>query len=194
MRRLLHALYLVSWTACHDGASSRGDPASLAVARPSAPPALAAPDGQKVVQKATGAGSQIYECARKMRAPSDSDAATIDPSEAAFEWTLKAPEADLLDAEGRVIGRHFAGPTWRWMDGSEVQGRLKARVDAPEPGAIAWLLLEAKSHAGKGVLTNVKSVQRIDTRGGQPPSGGCDAAHAGAESKVAYRAMYYFYE
>jgi hypothetical protein len=62
----------------------------------------------------------------------DGDSAVKDSADVSFEkWTLKAPEADLFDANGRAIGRHYAGPTWELMDGSEVVGKFKARADAP---------------------------------------------------------------
>jgi hypothetical protein len=152
------------------------------------------PEDQKVVLRAAASGVQIYTCAGKSLRDADGDSAVKDSADVSFEWTLKAPEADLFDANGRAIGRHYAGPTWELMDGSEVVGKFKARADAPAPGAIAWLLLEAKSNAGRGVLAKVKSVQRVDTKGGEVPAGGCDAAHAGAESRVRYGATYYFYD
>jgi hypothetical protein len=31
-----------------------------------------------------------------------------------------APEADLFDARGNRIGRHYAGPHWRSTDGSKI--------------------------------------------------------------------------
>jgi hypothetical protein len=161
-----------------------------------APATLKVPDDQKVVLRAAATGVQIYVCSAKSNGLRDGggESAPKDAADVSFEWTLKAPEADLFDAGGRAIGKHYAGPTWELMDGSEVVGKLKARADAPEPGAIAWLLLEAKSNVGHGLLTKVKSVQRLDTKGGQAPAGGCDAARVGAESRVRYGATYYFYE
>jgi hypothetical protein len=49
------------------------------------------------------------------------------------------------------------------------------------------------SHAGNGLLTNVTTIQRVHTHGGQPPAEGCDAAHRDAETKSSYTADYYFY-
>ena len=42
------------------------------------------------------------------------------------------------------------GPTWNLNDGSAVIGEVIAKADAPEPNAIQWLLLRAKSHEGLG--------------------------------------------
>jgi hypothetical protein len=149
------------------------------LARPDVPPKIAAPANEVVVLQAHASGSQIYLC----QAGADQKLA----------WTLKAPDAELTDAKGTNIGRHFAGPTWKHVDGSEVTGKAAAREDAPEPGAIPWLLLNVVGHAGSGVLTRVISIQRIHTKGGQVPPTGCDDSHRGGEVKVPYTAEYYFY-
>jgi hypothetical protein len=132
-----------------------------------------------VVLQAHASGVQIYAC----QAGADQK----------LSWILKAPEAELFDADGNSIGRHFAGPTWKHHDESEVTGKAVAREDAPEPGAIPWLLVTVTSHSGTGVLSRVTTIQRIHTKGGQPPAAGCDDAHRGAESKSSYSAVYYFY-
>jgi hypothetical protein len=148
-------------------------------ARPDVPPKIAAPANEEVVLMAHASGSQIYVC----QAGADQKLA----------WTLKAPDAELTDAKGTNIGRHFAGPTWKHVDGSEVTGKAAAREDAPEPGAIPWLLVKVVGHAGSGALNRVTSIQRIHTKGGQPPVTGCDDSHRGGEVKVPYTADYYFY-
>ena len=124
-------------------------------------------------------GSQIYVC----RAAADGK----------FAWTLKAPEAELHDQQGATIGRHYAGPTWKLNDGSETTGKAVARVDSPDPDSIPWLLLSATGHSGEGALSRVSSIQRIHTKGGQPPSGGCDPSKQNREVKSTYTADYYFY-
>jgi hypothetical protein len=129
--------------------------------------------------KAHATGYQIYTC-------------KADGSHA--QWELKAPDADLHDSKGAVIGHHFAGPTWKHKDGSEVTGKASAHVDSPDAGSIAWLLVSATGHTGEGVFAHVSSIQRINTKGGKPPSGAeCTAANNGAESKSSYSADYYFY-
>ena len=126
-------------------------------------------------------GVQIYTCAPKPEDP------------AAFVWTFKAPQAELFNARGEVVGSHFAGPTWQGQDGSSVVGAVVARADAPSKKAISWLLLEAKSHAGGGAFSTITHIQRLDTKGGVAPSNGCDATHAGEEVRVPYEATYAFY-
>ncbi len=148
-------------------------------ARPDVPQKLAVDGTQEVVLQAHATGYQIYAC----QAGPDQK----------LSWVLKAPDAELFDANGKSIGRHFAGPTWKHSDGSEVTGKAVAREDAPEPDAIPWLLVSVTGHSGTGVLSRVTSIQRIHTKGGQPPPDGCDDAHRGAESKRAYSADYYFY-
>ena len=146
---------------------------------PDVPAAIEAPPGVEVVLLAHASGSQIYTC----QAGADGK----------FAWTLKAPEAELKDQEGKVIGSHFAGPTWKLTDGSEVTGKAAAHVDSPEPGSIPWLLVNAVGHSANGLLTKVTTIQRVHTHGGKPPSAGCDESHPGVETKSSYTADYYFY-
>ena len=131
--------------------------------------------------RAFAKGAQIYACGPKKGAP------------AQFEWTLKAPDATLFDEAGKVIGKHFAGPTWESTDGSQVVGAVKAKVDSPNPSAIPWLLAEAKSNPGDGKFKHILFVQRVDTQGGQAPTSGCDKAHDHTEARAEYSATYYFY-
>jgi hypothetical protein len=151
-----------------------------AIARPDVPVQIQAPSGEKVVLMAHAAGSQIYTC------QSGTDGKP--------GWTLKAPEAELRDSHGTVIGRHFAGPTWELDDGSEVVGKAVARVDSPDSNSIPWLLVSVTAHSGDGALNHVTSVQRIQTHGGQPPAAAnCNAAKQNSEVKSSYTAEYYFY-
>jgi hypothetical protein len=154
---------------------------ALCVAAPPAiPDEIKVPAGEKLVLKAHATGFQIYTC----KAAGDRPA----------QWELKAPDADLHDGKGAVIVHHFAGPTWKHKDGSEVTGKASAHVDSPDPASIPWLLVAATGHTGEGVFAKVSSIQRINTKGGKPPAGGeCTAANNGAESKSAYSADYYFY-
>src|SRR5262249_51394351 len=105
-------------------------------------------------------GVQIYEC----RAKKD--------QVGGFEWAFVAPEADLFDARGSKIGRHYVGPHWESTDGSKILGTLKERADAPVADAIPWLLLAAKSVGPDGSFSKVTSIQRVNTVGGVAPTGG----------------------
>src|SRR6201996_6927604 len=65
------------------------------------------PAGASLLFTAKGEGVQIYTCE-------------------AGKWALKGPEAELRDEHGETIETHFAGPTWRLKDGSEVKGKAIA--------------------------------------------------------------------
>ena len=146
---------------------------------PQVPENLRVPATQKLALEADATGVQIYDC----------KPASNDP--ARFEWTLRAPEAELFDPAGKRIGKHYGGPTWESLDGSKVVGEVKARSDSPDPNAIPWLLLGAKSATGNGVLGQTVNVQRIETVGGKAPAQACSP---GNELRVPYKAKYYFYE
>ena len=109
-----------------------------------------------------------------------------------FAWTFVAPEADLFQ-NGCQVGIHYAGPTWEHGDGSTVVA-ARAAGATPDPSAIAWLLLNAVSHGPEaGKMTQVSSIQRLSTTGGNAPATGCDADHVGAAADVPYTADYFFY-
>jgi len=145
------------------------------------PENLKVPATQVLSLETHAAGVQIYECG----------ASKTDP--ARFEWVFKAPEADLFDGDGKKIGKHYAGPTWESNDGSKVIGEVKARDNGPDASAIPWLLLRAKSTSGKGVFSQILSIQRLATAGGKAPAEGCDQAQSGKEARIAYKARYYFF-
>jgi hypothetical protein len=142
---------------------------------------LAPPAGSALVFELGARGAQIYVC------EAEPDDAT------SFVWTFKAPDAELFNGRGEVVGTHFAGPTWQGQDESAVVAAVAERADAPDSGAIPWLLLEAKEHAGSGLFSTVTHIQRLDTVGGIAPTEGCDEAHAGTEAREPYEATYAFY-
>jgi len=145
---------------------------------PTVPEALRAPAGEVVTAKAAAKGSQVYEC---------------QAAEGGYAWKLVGPDAELSDAAGARMGKHYAGPTWEALDGSKVVGAVAKKADAPDPGAVPWLLLTAKSTEGAGTFAKVTSIQRVDTAGGVAPAGGCDGASTGKRQSVPYTATYYFY-
>jgi hypothetical protein len=154
----------------------------LAAAPPEVPDKLKAPEGQTLAFDLRAEGVQIYVCSARK------DDATK------FEWTLKAPEAELFDASGKKVVKHYGGPTWEADDGSKVVGEVKARDDGPDPNAIPWLLLSAKMTSGNGMLAKTVSIQRLRTVGGKAPADGCsEAAQAGHEVRIPYQAHYAFY-
>jgi hypothetical protein len=151
--------------------------------------AIAAPDAATLMARLHAEGTQIYTCTAT-GGDGGSDAAP------AYGWTLKAPNAKLYDANSNCaeVGTHFAGPTWKSsVDGSSVAGTRLASSTSPNTNSIALLLLQAMSHAGEGMFTNVTYIQRLDTKGGNAPADGCSAATVGMETAVSYSANYYFY-
>src|SRR5438876_8126133 len=140
--------------------------------------AVAPPEGSAPLLELAADGVQIYTCEAK---------------DGGFVWSFKAPEANLFDEQGRQVGTHYAGPTWKIDDGSMVVGEVIARADAPEPGAIPWLLLRAKSQEGAGILSTVAYIRRADTEGGEAPQTGCDAGHLSAQARMRYSAVYQFF-
>jgi hypothetical protein len=112
---------------------------------------------------------------------------------AQFVWSLKAPEAQLIDKRGNPFGKHFAGPSWEANDGSRVTGKAMANSPSPDPGSVPWLLVTVVTRSGEGVLAHVTSIQRINTKGGVAPTSGCDAAHGGSEYRAPYSADYSFF-
>lgn len=134
--------------------------------------------GETLVAAVAAKGVQIYECR----------ASKTDP--AAYEWVFVAPEAQLFDERGALVGTHGAGPFWQANDGSKVVGTVKARADAPGGNAIPWLLLATKPEGPPGSWSKVTSVQRVNTAGGVAPTGGCGRDNAGTTARVPYTADY----
>jgi len=158
--------------------------ATAALSTPAVPTAISVPDSQRLLLEARGVGVQIYAC----RATSGQTGGTQ-----GYAWTLKGPEASLLDARGVMIGKHYEGPTWEMNDGSKVVGAAQETVTAPDGDNIPWLLLKAVRSEGTSEFARVRTVQRIQTVGGKAPATGCDSTALEREVRVPYQAAYYFY-
>jgi Protein of unknown function (DUF3455) len=143
------------------------------------PSDIAVPEGNKLHLKAHAVGIQIYSCNGSA-------------------WTFVAPRADLLDRRGKLLGTHFAGPTWQAKDGSKVVGARAGGVNV-DPTAIDWLLLSATSTAEgprRGdLLADTTFIQRVNTTGGLiPPAADCHAGTAGTVKEIPYTADYHFWK
>ena len=145
---------------------------------PAGPKEIAAPAGNQILLRAHAKGDQVYVCQQGVTQSA---------------WRLKEPDAQLLDRDGKVLGKHFAGPSWQLNDGSRVKGDPEAKFDSPDRNAIPWLRLKVIEHEGNGVLSRVDTIQRINTKGGVAPLTGCDNGHAGKELRVPYEADYLFW-
>jgi hypothetical protein len=71
--------------------------------------AVVPPEGSVWLLEVVADGVQIYTCEAK---------------DGGFAWSFKAPEANLFDKQGRQVGTHFAGPTWKIDDGSAIVGEV----------------------------------------------------------------------
>jgi hypothetical protein len=150
--------------------------ASVASAQP-VPDRIQVPAGNAPYMQAHAIGAQVYACAATADGP---------------KWQFVEPQAILYDDHARLLGIHFAGPTWQTLDGSQVKA---AKVDGVtvDPTAIPWLLLK-KSTTTPGRLAATTYVQRLNTRGGlEPAASTCSTATVGNERKVLYTADYRFW-
>jgi len=143
-----------------------------ALTPPGAPPALRVAKNEVASVEAFATGTQAYAC------------------DASGRWRAGAPEAELTDREGRTIGTVAAGPTWEARDGGKVTGALKAAEPGRTPADLDWALFAASSAPRRGSFGGTSSIQRMDTVGGSAPRASCNP---GDETRVPYKATYYFY-
>ena len=144
-----------------------------ATAQAALPDAIAAP-GEIAILTLHAEGAQVYDCKTG--------------TDGALAWTFREPIATLF-ADGKTVGRHYAGPNWEYSDGSAVVGQ----VAGTSPGSVAmdipWLKLSVTSRRGNGALTPATTVQRINTVGGRL-TGAC--YKSGTYESVPYSADYVF--
>ncbi|ANZ37169.1 hypothetical protein BBK82_14940 [Lentzea guizhouensis] len=134
-------------------------------------PAVQVPPGHRLVEKLYAKGVQTYACT-------------------AGAWKGLEPAATLADRLGRAVGLHSRGPIWvSSLDGSAVEAAPVDGARNEVAGAVPELLLKAKSTRGAGVFAGVSYVQRLHTKGGVAPAGGCTE---GAQTSVRYEALYTF--
>ena len=151
----------------------------FANASETAPEAIAVRDSARIATLHAD-GSQVYECKEKSEdSPSQLSALT---------WQFREPVA-TLSSNGLSIGRHYAGPNWDYYDGSGVKGKVVASAPGATATDIPWLKLDVVEHRGRGIMSNVTAVQRINTKGGFA-SGSCEIV--GSLLVVPYSADYVF--
>jgi Protein of unknown function (DUF3455) len=134
------------------------------------------PADSSIVLAATADGVQIYE-------------SKPNPS-GGFQWSLKAPEAELKNVSGEILGKHGAGPSWTLNDGSSIVASLPPLKNLASSKSVPWLLLAVKSKSGSGILEKVDYVVRVATEGGAAPADPPQAE--GQIVKVKYQAIYLF--
>jgi hypothetical protein len=137
---------------------------------------LPLPEKSVVLLAVVGEGVQIYE--------SKSNPA------GGFQWSLKAPEADLKSASGETLGKHGAGPRWTLNDGSSIVGSVPPLKSVPISNSVPWLLLSVKSKSGSGLLEKADYVMRVATDGGVAPT--TPPKEENETARVKYHAIYLF--
>ena len=143
----------------------------------SLPAAVAAP-GETAVLTVHAVGMQYYDCKRG--------------ADGKLAWTFNSPQATLTQTSthgNKVAGYHGEGPSWELTDGSSVTAKAVGHAPGKNPNDIPWLKLEVDSHKGSGRLSDVTTVQRINTVGGVL-KGSCDREKAG--EGMPYAADYVF--
>ena len=108
-----------------------------------------------------------------------------------FSWGAAVPEATLFDEDGNIVMIHFGGPTWQSNSGSAVVGALPPKAVTVDTNAIPWLLLDALTTKGPGILAETSHIHRVNTVGGKAPSQ--DGVFVGQVARVPYTADYFFY-
>jgi Protein of unknown function (DUF3455) len=135
--------------------------------------AVAAPPA---AMKFTGRGTQFYSCQQ---------------TGTTYAWNLLGPDAHMFNKHGKIVARHFYGPSWQANDGSEIKGKVLVVNAAPSGKQNApWLVLNVTSEQGAGIFAHVTMVTRTNTQGGGVPASACGAAQQGETVKVPYRARY----
>jgi hypothetical protein len=137
-------------------------------------PAAIAVSSETTVATFHAEGAQVYEC-------------KLDPSNK-LVWQFREPIAALI-IDGKTVGRHYAGPNWQHVDGSGVQGKTVSSVPGATSDDVPWLKLDVTEQRGNGALSNVVTVQRVNTKGGAT-QGPCESA--GTFRSVPYSADYVF--
>ncbi len=137
---------------------------------------IKAPSDHEPVLRLAARGVQVFRCEKR-----DGQGA----------WVFRQPDAELLDAAGKVVGRHGANFSFEHVDGSRLVASIAAHDEAPRSTDLRWLLMTTRSF-GKGAFEGVTHAQRINTNGGMPPAS-CDAAQAGRILRVDFTSDFVFY-
>jgi hypothetical protein len=209
-RRLSLLLALGAFATAATASAAEPAAAAKAPAAKPTPAAASAPAATTAVTKSAAPKRKAHLRACPPRMPADlnppadatlelvlpangvqSYACGVDKPGEAPDWQPKGPHA-MLGEGSNVVGIHFGGPSWQGLDGSTVKGTKIASAPSPDKSAVTWLLLSGAA-TGTGTFGKITHIQRLETVGGRPPTGGCDASHLDARVLVPYRSYYYFY-
>lgn len=176
MRLALTFLAAAALAACASGPMNTAGRADTMLPEP-----VRAPAGQRALMTAAATGELTYECRDKKSMAGQ------------HEWVFVGPVATLYGADRKLVGKYYAGPTWESTDGSKVTGKQVA-VAPGRAGSIPLQLVKAEpATGGRGAMTGVNYIQRINTRGGVAPAAPCNEASKGTRQQVPYAADYVFY-
>jgi hypothetical protein len=143
-------------------------------------PRLRAAADEEAAFVLAGSGVHIYECQQSMANPN------------AFTWSFVAPDATLYDGTRSAATLTTPNHVESLDDRTSVSGFV--RMTQPAGSAnLPWTLMQARAIGDSGLFAGVTSIQRVNTRGGSAPAGGCSYDNIGEEARVAYSADYYFY-
>jgi hypothetical protein len=148
----------------------------MPVAAAELPDAIAAP-GETLVATIHAQGAQVYVC-------------VADAASGRHAWQFREPIATLI-VDGKTVGRHYAGPNWEMADGSAIVAKVAGRASGTSAADIPLLRLDVVSRRGAGLLSDVTTIQRLNTKGGVAVG---DCAQTGALLSVPYSADYAFYK
>ena len=104
---------------------------AVVCAEVSIPEQIKPPGGSSPILTVHAKGDQIYQCSL--------DGGT-------YSWQINAPDAQLFDDQGQIVGNHYSGPIWEYKEGSRVVGRVINKVDIAPDSSISWLLVEVVAH------------------------------------------------
>jgi hypothetical protein len=189
-RRLLLAACLTALTAVSATARPPVEPTP-----PPVPANLEVPEGNRAFLMAHAVGTQNYLCLPRTSGPG-------------LGWSHLGPQATLFDDDLDQIATHFLSVNpidgfarAAWQHSGDTSGVWAAAIASSTdpafvtPGAVAWLLLEAKGGRtgldGDDGLAETTFIQRVNTVEGSAPAGDCPAV--GARVFVPYEADYVFY-
>ena len=134
------------------------------------------PGDREPVLKLSARGAQVFRCEKR-------DGRDV--------WVFRQPDAELLDDNGKVVGRHGANFSFENADGSRLVAAIAASDEAPKSTDLRWLLMTTRSY-GKGAFEGITHVQRVNTHGGMPPER-CESSQANQVLRVDFSAEFIFY-
>lgn len=134
------------------------------------------PSDREAVLQLSSKGVQVFRCEKR---------------NSGYAWVFRQPDAELIEANGQVVGRHGANFSFEHVDGSRLVATIAAYDDAPKSTDLRWLLLTTRSY-GKGAFEGVTHVQRVNTHGGMPPER-CESSQVNQVLRVEFTSDFVFY-